>query len=60
MSDGKPSGAAAHLIADPATFVMLSLGRVSQVKAALTGKVIAYGRKPWLLARLDAAKVAGV
>ena len=60
VSDGKPSGAAAHLIADPATFVMLSLGRVSQVKAALTGKVIAYGRKPWLLARLDAAKVAGV
>jgi hypothetical protein len=28
-------------------FMLSSLGRVSQVKAALSGKMVTYGRKPW-------------
>lgn len=60
VSDGKPAKADVHLVADPATFLLLSLGRTGQFKAALTGKVMAYGRKPWLLARLESAKVDGV
>ena len=60
VADGKPDKADVHLIADPVTFMKLSLGRTGQIKAALTGKVMAYGRKPWLLAWLEAAKVPGV
>ncbi len=60
VTEGKPAKADCHLIADPVTYLMLSLGRTSQVRAALTGKVIAYGRKPWLLNKLNAAKVEGV
>lgn len=26
---------------------MASLGRISQVRAGLSGKMITYGRKPW-------------
>ena len=57
---GKPARADCHLIADPATYLLLSLERTSQVKAALTGKMIGYGRKPWLFNRLAMAKVDGV
>jgi hypothetical protein len=57
---GKPARADCHLIADPATYLLLSLERTSQIKAALTGKMIGYGRKPWLFNRLAMAKVDGV
>lgn len=36
---GRPSFAA-HLLA--------AYGRVGQVRPAVTGKVVVYGRKPWL------------
>lgn len=60
VSTGKPPKADAHLNADPATFVMVSLGRKNQYVAALTGGSIAYGRKPWRLLGLAEMVVDGV
>ncbi|MGB5760302.1 MAG: SCP2 sterol-binding domain-containing protein [Acidimicrobiales bacterium] len=57
---GWPGRADARLNADPATFLAASLGRVNPVAAALTGKIIAYGRKPWRMAQLGNAVVDGV
>ncbi|GAA3002430.1 maleylpyruvate isomerase N-terminal domain-containing protein [Streptosporangium longisporum] len=34
---------------DPVTLNLMLFGRVSQVRAALTGKVVVTGRRPWLL-----------
>jgi putative sterol carrier protein len=36
------------LTADPQTFLRVGIGVVSQLRAALTGKMRAGGRKPWL------------
>lgn len=33
---------------DPQTFLQVGIGVVSQVRAAMTGKLRAGGRKPWL------------
>ena len=41
-------------------FVAASLGRINPVVAGLTGRIVAYGRKPWRLARLGNAVVDGV
>lgn len=60
VSTGKPPKADAHLNADPATFVMVSLGRKNQYLAALAGSSIAYGRKPWRLLGLADMVVDGV
>lgn len=37
-----------HISADPATLLLMGYGRISPVKPALTGKLLAWGRKPWL------------
>ena len=37
-----------RITADAQTFLRLGLGIVSQLRASLTGKLIASGRKPWL------------
>ena len=42
-----------HVRVDPTAFLLLSFNRISQVSAALTGKIIVWGRKPWLLPRLQ-------
>jgi hypothetical protein len=34
---------------DPATPALMLFGRVSRARAALTGKVVVWGRRPWLL-----------
>lgn len=34
---------------DPATLPLVLFGRVSRIRAALTGKLIVTGRRPWLL-----------
>lgn len=57
---GWPDRADARLNADPAAFIASSLGRISPVVAALTGRIVAYGRKPWRLAQLGNAVVEGV
>lgn len=36
------------MTADPQTFLLVGIGVVSQLRAALTGKLRAGGRKPWL------------
>ena len=46
-------GDALQRVADPAAFLLVSFHRVSPVSAALTGKIITWGRKPWLLLRLQ-------
>ena len=37
-----------HIVADPITALLLNYGRISQWKPALTGRVFAWGRRPWL------------
>lgn len=57
---GWPDRADARMNADPAAFIAAGLGRINPLAAALTGRIVAYGRKPWRLARLGNAVVDGV
>ena len=41
-----------RISADPSAYLLVGYGRISQVKPILTGKIVAYGRKPWLGMRL--------
>ena len=41
-----------HVSADPVALLLVSYGRRSQWVPALTGKLLAWGRKPWLGVRL--------
>lgn len=43
-----------HISADPVAFMLVSYGRMGPWKPALTGKMIAWGRKPWLALKLPA------
>lgn len=45
-------GADCYISGDPTTFVLLMYGRGGPIGAALTGKVVAWGRKPWLALKL--------
>jgi uncharacterized protein (TIGR03083 family) len=47
-----------HVSADPVALVLVSYGRQSQWVPALTGKLLAWGRKPWLGLRLTHYLVA--
>ena len=44
-----------HVLVDPAAFLLVSFNRISPVSAVLAGKIIVWGRKPWLLAKLQSA-----
>ncbi|MDQ3877189.1 MAG: maleylpyruvate isomerase N-terminal domain-containing protein [Actinomycetota bacterium] len=37
-----------HISADPPTLLLMGYGRINPIKPALTGKLLAWGRKPWL------------
>lgn len=37
-----------HISADPVAGLLVGMGRISQNKPILTGKLFAWGRKPWL------------
>lgn len=37
-----------HISADPVTQLLLNYGRIGQFRPSLTGKVTAWGRRPWL------------
>ncbi|MDQ4143681.1 MAG: maleylpyruvate isomerase N-terminal domain-containing protein [Actinomycetota bacterium] len=37
-----------RISADPVAFLLLSYGRIGQLRPIATGKVVALGRKPWL------------
>lgn len=42
-----------HISADPVTFMLVGYGRVSQWGPMARGKLLAYGRKPWLALRFS-------
>ena len=48
VTPGRPPRADCRLSADPVAFLLTGYGRLAVAKAALTGKVVSYGRKPWL------------
>lgn len=50
---GRPSRADCRLQASPVGFMLSSYGRRSQLRTALSGQIIAYGRKPWLAMRFN-------
>lgn len=60
IEDGRVGKADAVMSAAPEAFAMISLGRGNQVAAAITGKVVAYGRKPWRLMALGNIVADGV
>lgn len=60
IEPGRPDRADAHMKADPAMFLLSSLGRVSQIRAALSGKMITYGKRPWRFLGLGTMAVEGV
>jgi uncharacterized protein (TIGR03083 family) len=37
-----------HISADPTAFLLVGYGRIGPIAPALTGKMLAWGRKPWL------------
>ena len=41
-----------HISADPATLPLLLFGRTAQWRAILTGRMLAWGRRPWVGPRL--------
>jgi uncharacterized protein (TIGR03083 family) len=50
VSLGEPrDGVDVRIRYDPVTLNLMLFGRVSQVRAALTGKILVSGRHPWLL-----------
>jgi len=57
---GRPKRADARLHADPAAFILHSLGRVTTLSVAARGQIIAYGRKPWRLLMIGDTVVDGV
>ena len=42
----------AHLSADPATLMLVFIGRLGIAKPVLAGKLVAWGRRPWKLATM--------
>ena len=40
------------VLADPVAFLLVAYGRTSQWSAMATGKLLAWGRRPWLAVRL--------
>jgi uncharacterized protein (TIGR03083 family) len=49
-ADGQPADC--HVSADPVALLLVAYGRRSQWPAIFTGKMLAWGRKPWLGPRL--------
>lgn len=52
LEPGASSAVDAHLLADPAELLLLLMGRIGIRKPLLGGKLIAWGRRPWKLARM--------
>ncbi|MGH2730296.1 MAG: DinB family protein [Actinomycetota bacterium] len=40
-----------HISADPLAYVLVGYGRIGQIGPILTGKLVAWGRRPWLALR---------
>jgi hypothetical protein len=52
-SDTAPGPVDCHLSVDPVAFLLVSLGRSGQWPQILKGKLLAYGRKPWMGLKLS-------
>jgi uncharacterized protein (TIGR03083 family) len=48
IEDPSPRAVDCHISADPVAFLMVAWARQSQWTAIATGKLLAWGRKPWL------------
>jgi len=48
VEDPSPRAVDCHISADPVAFLMVAWARQSQWTAIATGKLLAWGRKPWL------------
>jgi len=48
VSEGRVARADCRISADPVAFLLAGTGRSSQWRALATGKILAFGRKPWL------------
>lgn len=58
--DARPGGSPAadcRISADPVAFLLVAYGRRSQWSAAATGRLVAWGRKPWVAFRLTSLLV---
>jgi hypothetical protein len=42
-----------HISADPVAALLVGMGRIDPIKPALSGKMTAWGRKPWLAFKLN-------
>jgi uncharacterized protein (TIGR03083 family) len=51
-STGPVGSVDCHVSADPTAFLLVMYGRQGTLRPALTGKVFAWGRKPWLAFRM--------
>lgn len=60
VEPGRPEHPNAHLRADPATFLLVGLGRRNPIVAALTGRMVVWGRRPWRFARTADISVDGI
>jgi hypothetical protein len=49
---GSPDRADCHIAADPTAFMLVAYGRTSLATPILTGKMLAWGRRPWLAFQL--------
>lgn len=48
VDPGRPRRIDAHISAEPVTALLTSYGRTGQIGPALAGKVLIWGRRPWL------------
>lgn len=46
-----PGSVDCHISADPVAYVLVGYGRIGQLGPILTGKFVAWGRRPWLATR---------
>ena len=53
VDDGQQRAVDCHVSADPGAFLLQGIGLLPMWRMALTGKVVSYGRKPWLALRLQ-------
>jgi len=47
-----PSRVDAHVSADPEAYLLLQMGRLSPLRAALRGRIAVWGRRPWYAQRI--------
>jgi len=52
VASGATNSVDCHVSADPSAFLLVMYGRQGPLRPALTGKIVAWGRKPWLAFRM--------